>query len=287
MTEKLPNPYRPGAGHMPPHLAGRRAETDMFRKLLEQEIILKNVVLTGLRGTGKTVLLETWKPIAIREKWLWVGTDLSESTSVSEERLVLRLLTDLAVVTSSVVLRESVASVGFSPASREERLGYDSLLEIYRGSAGLPSDKLKSLLEFVWDCLKPRGVKGIVFAYDEAQTMSDHAEKEQFPLSLMLDVFQSIQKKGIPFMLVLVGLPTLFPKLVDARTFSERMFEVITLNKLDRDASREAIMTPIAALKPEAQFNEPSVELIIDTSAGYPTSSNLSAAKSMICFCRS
>jgi hypothetical protein len=42
----------------------------------------------------------------------------------------------------------------------------------------------------------------IVFAYDEAQTMADHAEKEQYPLSLLLDVFQSIQKKNIPFMLL-------------------------------------------------------------------------------------
>ena len=63
--------------------------------------------------------------------------------------------------------------------------------------------------------------RGLVFAYDEAQNLSDHAAKNEYPLSLLLDVFQSIQKKGIPFLLVLAGLPTLFPKLVEARTFSE------------------------------------------------------------------
>ena len=255
---------------MPPYLAGREPEIEMFRELLKQDVILKNVVLTGLRGTGKTVLLETWKPIAISQKWLWVGTDLSESTSVSEERLVVRLLTDLSVVTSGIVLREPIASAGFAPVSKDERLGYEKLLEIYRRNTGLPSDKLKALLEFLWDRLKPHGLKGIIFAYDEAQTMADHADKEQFPLSLMLDVFQSIQKKGIPFMLVLVGLPTLFPKLVDARTFSERMFEVITLSKLDHEASKQAIVQPTAKFKEEAQFNDQSVELIIKTSAGYP-----------------
>lgn len=62
--------------------------------------------------------------------------------------------------------------------------------------------------------------------YEEAQNLSDKAEKEQFPLSLLLDAFQSIQKKDIPFMLRLTGLPTLFPKLVDARTLAERMFRV-------------------------------------------------------------
>ena len=58
-----------------------------------------------------------------------------------------------------------------------------------------------------------------------------------FPLSVLLDVFQSVQKKGVQFMLVLAGLPTLFPKLVDARTYAERMFRVMTLTKLN--AGRE------------------------------------------------
>ena len=100
------NPFRPGAGHMPPYLAGRKKEEESFRKLLRQDVILSNLVLTGLRGVGKTVLLDTFKPIAISENWLWVGTDLSESTSVTEENIALRLITDLSVVTSSVVVSQ-------------------------------------------------------------------------------------------------------------------------------------------------------------------------------------
>lgn len=46
------NPYRPGAGHMPPHLAGRDREYKEFDRLLEQDEILENMVLTGLRGLG-------------------------------------------------------------------------------------------------------------------------------------------------------------------------------------------------------------------------------------------
>ncbi|HEV3005740.1 MAG TPA: hypothetical protein VGX78_14835 [Pirellulales bacterium] len=53
------NPFRPGAGHMPPYLAGRRAETQSFLRLLEQEVILENLVLTGLRGVGKTPVFST------------------------------------------------------------------------------------------------------------------------------------------------------------------------------------------------------------------------------------
>jgi hypothetical protein len=101
---KMKNPFRPGAGHMRPNLAGRENETNEFRKLLVEDTILKNLVLTGLRGLGKTVLLETFKPMAIQAGWLWAGTDLTESTSVSEETLATRLLTDLSVAVSSLVV---------------------------------------------------------------------------------------------------------------------------------------------------------------------------------------
>ena len=77
------NPFRPGAGHMPPYLAGRENEKKEFARLLEQDVILENMVMSGLRGVGKTVLLETLKPLAMQQRCLWVGTDLSESTSVS------------------------------------------------------------------------------------------------------------------------------------------------------------------------------------------------------------
>ena len=97
------NPFRPGAGHMPPYLAGRQKEKEEFLRLLDQEVVLENLVLTGLRGVGKTVLLDTFKPLAIERGWLWVGTDLSESTSISETRVAIRLMTDLAPLTSSVV----------------------------------------------------------------------------------------------------------------------------------------------------------------------------------------
>ena len=78
---------------MPPHLAGRESERQEFERLLDQTTILENPILTGLRGVGKTVLLDTLKPLAISKRWHWVGTDLSESASVSEQALAIRLLT--------------------------------------------------------------------------------------------------------------------------------------------------------------------------------------------------
>lgn len=264
------NPYRPGAGHMPPHLAGREREYSEFDQLLEQDEILKNVVLTGLRGVGKTVLLETLKPRAVEKGWFWVSADLSESASISESALARRLLADLSLITASITVEQARAGVGFTAAGERVPLSHSILAGVYEQTPGLVSDKIKATLEFAWEHLREQGRQRVVFAYDEAQNLADHAGKEEFPLSTLLDVFQSIQKKGIPFMLVLAGLPTLFPKLVDARTYAERMFRVITLSRLDRKESREAILKPIEVVDCPIRLSEDSVEIIIDESGGYP-----------------
>jgi len=269
---KIVNPFKPGAGHVPPYLAGRDLEKKEFLKLLSQETILSNLVLTGLRGVGKTVLLEELKPMANRERWWWVGTDMSESFSVNEETLARRLLADLSVATSSIAVEEKINPIGFvmSPGKNQRMLTYGTLLDLYGSADGLAADRLKYVLEFVWQYVSRLGIKGIVFAYDEAQTMSDHAEKDQYPLSLLLDMFQSIQRKGIPFMLVMVGLPTLFPKLVVARTFAERMFNIQMLDKLNSKDSEAAITKPIQQSKTKIKFSRNTIDLVVETSGGYP-----------------
>lgn len=276
MPEKLTNPFRPGAGHMPPYLAGRELEKLEFGKLLKQDTVLENLILTGLRGLGKTVLLETFKPMAISEGWLWAGTDLSESTSISEENLALRLLTDLSVVTSSFAVETGYAKrqAGFprgyqdSPVPQTFRLNFPSLRAIYDGAPGLIADKLKTVLEFVWPHIEATGRRGIVFAYDEAQNLTDHAQKSQFPLSLLLDVFQSLQRKNIRYLLALTGLPTLFPRLVEARTYAERMFHIVFLEPLTEEETTKAIQKPISDFP--LKVDPHSRKVIWRITKGYP-----------------
>lgn len=268
---KFTNPFRPGAGHMPPYLAGRQEERREFQRLLEQDVILENLILTGLRGVGKTVLLETFKPLAISEGWLWAGTDFSESVGVSEENLATRLLSDLALVTSGITMTvEDRQRAGFVVAQKEITWSYGTLRRMYDETPGLVADKLKRVLESVWSILSGSEKRGIIFAYDEAQNLSDNATKDQFPLSILLDVFQSIQRKGIRFLLALTGLPTLFPKLVEARTYSERLFRVIFLNRLSEADTRDAIEKPIADDKCPVSFHPDTIERILSHSGGYP-----------------
>lgn len=273
MPVQFQNPFRPEAGYPPPHLAGREEAKKKFLKFLEQDVIMENMVLTGLRGTGKTVLLDTFKPLAIADGWKWCGTDLSESASISEDSMVKRLLADLSVVTSSITVgKEEFRRVGFvdNAESVELKLDYGTLLKAYEQAPGLVSDKLKSVLELAWVFLEESGARGLVFAYDEAQNFSDQALKEQFPLSVLLEAFQSLQKKGCRLLLVLSGLPTLFPELVKVRTYSERMFHVVVLGRLSGEASKDAVLKPIEDTDCPVQLTPESVKIIVELSGGYP-----------------
>ncbi len=268
-----PNPFRPGAGHFPPFLAGREDEHEAFDRLLTQRPILENLVLTGLRGVGKTVLLERFKPLALDRGWLWAATEVSESATVSEEGLATRLLADLApLVANVVVAEEEFRGMGFKPNVQrtKTRLDFALLRHIYERTPGLASDKLKHVMEVVWASVAAVKCQGIVLAYDEAQNLSNQATEHEYPLSLLLDVFQSIQKKGIPILLVLTGLPTLYSKLVNARTFSERMFRVITLGRLNDKECRDAILKPLELGTSSVKFTLTAVKEIIRQSGGYP-----------------
>jgi hypothetical protein len=189
---------------------------------------------------------------------------------VSEDHLAIRLMADLAAVTSGIVVMNGRRPAGFGAHATDHSLDYAALNELYASTPGLPVDKSKAMIEVVWAALSSgdQPIRGIVFAYDEAQNLSNHAAKDQHPLSVLLEAFQSLQRRGTGVMLVLVGLPTLFPKLVAARTFAERMFRVLRLDRLDETESRAAITEPIRGCP--VQLGPPLVDKIVHESRGYP-----------------
>jgi hypothetical protein len=269
------NPFRPGAGTKPLYLAGRTHEKDEFTKALCQSPVVQNLIMTGLRGVGKTVLLDELKPIAQSHGWLWTGNDLSESTSLNESRIANRLVVDLSALLAPIIIhRQEQLPFGFTSKqqAKERPLNYDDLWGIYTATHGLVADKLKTLLLYVAKLVEQTPLKGIVFAYDEAQNLSDHVEKDEFPLSLILDVFSYMQRQQTKcqFLLLLTGLPTLIPKLNEARTFTERMFHTIVLDRLAADDARDAIVKPIEISQSTLRFAEAVVSIVVQSSNGYP-----------------
>ncbi len=269
------NPFRPGAGQQPIYLSGRTAEQDTFRQMLQQNPVSQNVIVTGLRGVGKTVLLETLKPIAQADNWLWTGNDLSESTSLSEERIARRLVVDLAtLLTPLITINVPKSAVGFNAVSETVTrvLSFDDLWNVFEASPGLVLDKIQAVFGSVSELIKDAPIKGIVFAYDEAQNLADHAATKEYPLSLILDLFSYLQRRPGKkhFFLVLTGLPTLFPKLNEARTYTERMFHVMHLDSLSDQDAREAVVRPLDITRSTLRFADQTVSNIVKMSGGYP-----------------
>lgn len=271
-SDTLPNPFRPGAGHPPPFLAGRRAEREVFENLLDQAPILDNPILTGLRGIGKTVLLDSLKPPALERGWLWAGADLSERTAISEDRLAVRLCADLAVLAGDIEIGGVARrSAGAASGGTDAGVGtFERLVSLYESTPGLPVDKIKKVLAIAWSAIRDADseVRGIVIAYDEAQNLANRPDRDQYPMSLLIDAFQSLQRQELPLMLALSGLPTLFPSLVSARTSAERMFRVLSLERLDEEDSTEAVRRPLRG-SPIGLTDE-SVAEIVRMSGGYP-----------------
>ena len=267
------NPFTPGAGHLPPYLAGRNAEREHFNRTLSQERILENIVLTGLRGVGKTVLLDSLRPEAVSRGWIWVNADLSEGTSLTEENLAARICADLAKYTSQYELplpERQRAGFASTPEKQTQTIGYSWLLQLYQDTPGLQIDKLKAVISCASQVLTSRGHRGILFAYDEAQNMSDKPQDGIHCLSALLDTFSSLQASGLPVLLALTGLPPLFPKLVDTRTYSERMFRVVVLEGLDDKESEKAIRIPMERENCPVKFSDEDVQTIVKMSGGYP-----------------
>lgn len=267
------NPFRPGNGQKPLYLAGRTNEQDTFAAMAREQLP-QNAIITGLRGVGKTVLLDELKPIAQKHGWLWTGNDLSESTSLTEERIARRIAVDLSTLLGPIFSQQQIkVGVGFSqPELTNRPISFDDLWRIYETAPGLSEDKLKALLAYVKSILDKTSIRGVMFAYDEAQNLADHAASKEYPLSMLLDVFSHFQRApaGCQFRLVLTGLPTLYPKLNEARTYTERMFHVMHLQRLTDAAARQAIVKPIEITRSKLTFAEKTIETIAFLSDGYP-----------------
>src|SRR5262249_45294467 len=196
--------------------------------------------------------------------------DFSDHAFITETNLSTRLLTDLSVFTSTLTLKQTGSPIGFEhqPRKMNSPIDFGLLWSLFDKQPGLIVDKLKSTLEFVWKAVQSIGSRGVLFAYDEAQVVRDREEDHQYPLATLLETFQSVQRKGMRYMLLLTGLPTLFPKLVESRTYAERMFEVQEIGRLNSKACKDAITKPLD--NNVITFTQESVNLIVNESKCYP-----------------
>jgi len=268
------NPYRPGAGLRPPELAGRDLELRELEVLLAQAENGRPgpaLILAGLRGVGKTVLLNEFATRARRRGW--AVTQLEARREGEWTPAAFRTLLASGV---AAALREVTGSWGFGDRMRRAAgavksftLGIGNVaavqvdVEALRGvgdSGNLELD-LTELARPVAEAASERGV-GVLITIDEMQDL---------PLNLLAALCGAAHMSGqrdLPFYVMGAGLPNLPGRLAEAQSYAERLFSYKKIGPLARDAAFDAVTLPGVQEIPAWEVN--GAEKIVEVSHGYP-----------------
>lgn len=266
------NPYAPGAGTPPPELAGRDAILDEARTALRRNRLGKaarSFIFVGLRGVGKTVLLNEVQAIAEEDGDLtdFLEVSANEPLSVSiigTLRSTLLKLDRAKGVSEKVkrglrVLKSYVGAIKIKYENVEFSVDVDAETGI--ADSGKLSRDLADLFIAAGEAAKARETS-IVILVDEFQNLSD----EDFE-ALIMAIHRTDQKQ-LPLMVVGAGLPLLIKLTGDAKSYSERLFDYPDIGPLDAIEARRALVAP--AKEAAVEFDDAAVSHIIDRTKGYP-----------------
>lgn len=266
LSEK--NPYRPGVGIRPGYLAGRDRAIGRFQAMLraapEQPAAMR---MTGLRGVGKTVLLDVFAEKAVTAGWEPVQLEFQPSHNTDEalqEALVDVL--DRARRRMSRVERLKAAASRIVPEA--VRLTWDDFsLELSPGSKA-EAALTEELFETVRLAIG-QGRTGVVLLLDEAQLIRDERDRHgEHPLSLLVAPIVALQRQELPLAVVLCGLPTLLANLQAARSYSERLWRGEKVESLPYEDAKAALARPLE--KTSRAIESAVVEAVVEEVEGYP-----------------
>lgn len=266
------NPYTPGAGARPPLLAGRETELDDFTVALERLAAgrhARSFVLDGLRGVGKTVLLNEADVIA-REHG-WVSSGVIECNEDDELALLMARLCHRSLRRLSTTRRLSSGVERALGVLRAFTLSADTTgtwrfnidVQAVKGVAdsGDPEIDIVELLGEVGKVASEHG-SGAAFFLDELQFLGKPG------MALLATAMHGISQQNTPVLLIAAGLPQLPLLLKNAKPYSERLFDYRTIGGLPRATAAAALTVPAQRL--EASFDAEALERILDRSGGYP-----------------
>lgn len=267
------NPYTPGAGAMPKYLAGRDdilEAASLQIKALAANYQNRSIVLYGLRGVGKTVLLNSIESIAEGEGVLVRHIEVEEkkglisplasaccslSSSLNKIELVKSKLDQMRNLFTSLTLSVDAGDGSLSFGFNEDILG--TSLASSRNLSGDFTDILVVLGKYA----QAAGAS-ILIGIDELQ----YAGKEA--LEALACALHRVTQLGLPVMFCCAGLPKLLKMLGEAKTYSERQFNFVKVDSLPRDKAVEAIVRP--AQKLGVRYSDEAVDAIISYTEGYP-----------------
>lgn len=264
------NPFAPSAGSRPPELAGRDAILDIARTSCCRAVQGRNarsLLLLGLRGMGKTVLLNEIRKIAEEEGLLVSKVEAPEGESLArllypEMRKVMRSL-------SNTEAARQIASRGlrglrsFAALFKIAVAGVDIGVEPEPGLAdtGDLQYDLPDLFRMIGGAAQAAD-KGWILLIDEVQYLSEA------DLSALIVALHAMSQEGLPVLLTGAGLPQIARLAGEAKSYAERLFLYQTVGALDPASAMQAIQKPI--LEEDASIEPEALQSIVDRTQGYP-----------------
>ena len=266
------NPFAPGAGTPPPELAGRDELRETVRVAIERVrrgLPTKSVLMVGLRGVGKTVLLDRLRDDAEAAGIHTIRIEAPESRSLPAllapqlRQALLRLSrNEKAKAMATTALR---ALAGFAKSLKirygDIEVGFDQEPEPGLADNGDLEHDLQALLEAVGHAAQAAGSALVMFV-DELQ----YVEEDQ--LAALITAMHRCAQRRVPVVLVGAGLPQLRGRMGNAKSYAERLFDFPEVGPLPEPAARLAIAKPLA--DHDVRITAPAVKRIIEQTHGYP-----------------
>jgi hypothetical protein len=272
--DPIRNPYAPGAGQRPPELAGRDDQLQAFDVVLQRVAAgrpERSLILTGLRGVGKTVLLNSLRSSAVRASW---GSGKLEARPDQSLRRPLSSALHTAVrELGHPQIEESDHVLGVIKSFAQRDAGVGAVLRD-RWSPGIDAPAVRGradsgdieidLVELLTDIggLAADVGKGVAIFIDEMQDLGPD------DVSALCAACHEISQSALPVIVVGAGLPFLPAVLSASKSYSERLFSYQRIDRLDRIAADQALAAP--AEQEGASFTPQALEKMFEATGGYP-----------------
>lgn len=273
--DPIRNPYAPGAGQRPPELAGRDREVEQFEVTLERVAAgrpERSMVLSGLRGVGKTVLLNALRGQAVRRAW---GTGKIEARPDQSIRIPVAQAVHAAVREVAHRHRDpdrvdAVAGVLKSFAMKtalDDRKGmkWTPPVDVPASRGRADSGDLElDLVELFSDVAALAGDLGVGIAL-----FVDEMQDIPLPeLAALCGACHEISQQGAPLIVVGAGLPHLPVALAASKSYAERLFRYVSVDRLPREMADRAWRRPAA--EEGVAFEQDALDELYRLTDGYP-----------------
>jgi hypothetical protein len=266
------NPYAPGAGTRPPELAGRDTLLETVRVALERVRAgspAKSILMVGLRGVGKTVLLDRMRDVAELAGIHTLRIEAPENRSLPAllapelRQALLRLSRNEKA--KALAQRALRGLAGFAKALKVKyqdiEVGIDYDPEPGLADNGDLDHDLQALIEAAGDAAKKADTALALFI-DELQYVRENE------LAALFTALHRAAQRSLPVVLVGAGLPQLRGLSGRAKSYAERLFDFPAIGPLDHPSAKIAIAKP--ALARDVQVDEDALRKIVQETHGYP-----------------